>query len=107
MNNVSDRLSNVTQIREYISELERIGLWKSTNIADQATIEDTKDEILRILNLIETELERSGLWDRPIDIENKSSDSDSKHSIAQTLTLDQIAERTQEAIKCISGNINK
>ena len=101
MNNASERLSNVTQIRQLLSELERIGLWKSGNIADQATIDDTKDEILRILNLIETELERSGLWDRSIDLENKPSDTDSKHAITQALTLDQIAQRTQEARKCI------
>lgn len=97
MNHVSERLASITQIKHLLADLEKAGLWKSVNIPDQATIEDTKDEILRILNLIETELERTGLWDRAIRPDNKSQDDNTD----QTCTLDQIAQRAAEAKRCL------
>ena len=101
MNHAADRLQNVVQIRKYLADLERLGLWKSTNITDQGTIEDTKDEILRILNLVETELERAGLWDRSIDTDGSGSDVDQNHMRSPPVTNDQIQQHAQKALKII------
>ena len=97
--------TNVEQIRRLLVDLERIGLWKPSSVTDQTTIEDTKDEMLRILNLIETELERAGLWDRSIAEEEKVSGPEAGHSIIHNVTIDQISSRAKEAIRCI--NIRK
>ena len=91
MNHQSERRDNIENIRGFLADLERHALWKATNISDQAAIEDEKDENLRILNLIETELERAGLWDRSIEPDDNDPDS------APTVTLDHIAQRAKEA----------
>lgn len=104
MNHASERLNNVGQIRRHLSDLEHFGLWKSTNACDQATIEDTKDEILRILNLIETELERAGLWDRSIETDEKSGEADPAHSNTSTLKIEKINEYARKAYSIIGAH---
>lgn len=99
MNHASERLNNVGQIRRLLSDLEHFGLWKSTNACDQATIEDTRDEILRILNLIETELERASLWDRNVDIE-KGTEAEPAHSVSSP-SIEQIHSIANLAYKTI------
>ena len=92
INHASERLGNFGRIREFLGNLERDhGLWKETCISDQATIEDEKDAILRILSLIESELEQAGLWDRSIEPDDKDPDS------APAVTLEHIAQRAKEA----------
>ena len=101
MNHASDRLQNVAQIHRHLADLERLGLWKSTNTPDQGTIEDTKDEILRILNLVETELERAGLWDRGIDTDDSRTDVDQNHMRSPQVTNEQIQQHVQSALRAI------
>lgn len=103
MNHASERLNNVGQIRRLLSDLEHFGLWKSTNACDQATIEDTRDEILRILNLIETELERAGLWDRSTETDEKGGEADPAHS-STTLTIEKINEYAKKAYSIIGSH---
>ncbi|KAH0793661.1 hypothetical protein GPJ56_002382 [Histomonas meleagridis] len=101
MNLATEKLTNVEQIRRLLADLERIGLWKPSSITDQTTIEDTKDEMLRILNLIETELERAGLWDRSIDDDDKVGGPEAGRSLVHNVTIEQISSRAKEAIRCI------
>ena len=103
MNHAQDRLNNVGQIRRLLSDLEHFGLWKSTNACDQLTIEDTRDEILRILNLIETELERAGLWDRSTETEEKGGENDPTHSSTATTTIEQISAGAAKAYSIIGS----
>lgn len=92
LNHASERLNNFGRIRDFLTSLERDhGIWKATCISDQATIEDEKDAILRILSLIESELEQAGLWDRSIEPDDNDPDS------APTVTLEHIAQRAKEA----------
>ncbi|EAY23066.1 hypothetical protein TVAG_183020 [Trichomonas vaginalis G3] len=107
MNHAAERLANVAQIRRLLADLERLGLWKSTNITDQGTIDGTKDEIIRILNLVETELERAGLWDRSIDTDDSSTDVDQNRMRSPPVTNEQILQHTQKALKCISQKKNQ
>ena len=100
MNHASERIANVSQIRKLLNDLEHRGLWKSMNITDPATIEDSKDEILRLLNLIETQLERAGLWDRSTEIGDKDMESDSSQSVTP-VTLEQIAQHAATAERCL------
>ena len=106
MNHASERLNNVTQIRTLLQELEHKGLWKSMNITDQATIEDSKDEILRLLNLIETQLERAGLWDRSADVEKGEPENEVARSAAPAVTLEQIAQHAKIAESCLAQHKN-
>ena len=98
MNHVSDRLQNINQIKQLITDLDRNGIWKNNNILDQATIEDKKDENLRILNLIETELERAGLWDKSVD-SDKNNEIDQKNNIHVSVTTDQILQNAKKALE--------
>lgn len=92
LNHASERFRNFGKIREYIATLERDhGLWKAACISDQAWLEDEKDAIVRILNLIDSELEQAGLWDRSIEPDDKDPDR------APGVTLDHIAQRAKEA----------
>ena len=106
MNHASERLKSVTQIRNLLQELEHKGLWKSQNSTDQATIDDSKDEILRLLNLIETQLERAGLWDRSTDIEKAESENEMTRSTAPSVTLEQIAQHAKVAEACLAQHKN-
>jgi hypothetical protein len=99
MNHAQERLDNIVQIRRLLTELEHQGLWKSANISDQGAIEGTKDEILRILNLVETELERAGLWDRRIDAD-EASDGEQFQGLP-TVSLEHVGRNAQEALRCI------
>ena len=91
----SEKLANIATIRRLLGDLER--WWKTSTLSDQATIEDNKDENLRILNLIETELERAGLWDRAIDMDEKTLDGDQNPLTQNTTTLEQISEKAKAA----------
>lgn len=99
MHHAAERLNNVVQIKRYLNNLERIGLWKPINIPDQTTIDDQRDEILRILNLIETELERAGLWDRSTDVDDKGPEADQT-----TVSLEQISKYADDACKIIRSH---
>lgn len=99
MNHATSRLQNVEQIRRLLSSLEHIGLWKPTNVLDEATIQDTKDDVVRILNLIETELERASLWDRNVDIE-KGTEAEPAHSVSSP-SIEQIHSIANLAYKTI------
>lgn len=99
-NHAGERLKSVEEIGKQLDFLDRHGLWKPTSISDQATIEDQKDEILRILNVIETELEKAGLWDRSIDTNDKDADN------APSVTLEQIALRAREARNALTPKYN-
>jgi hypothetical protein len=99
MNHAKERLDNVVQIRRLLAELEHLGFWKSATIADPTTMEGTKDEFLRILNLVETELERAGLWDRPIEADD-GSDTD-QFGGGASVSLDHITRMAQEARRCV------
>lgn len=104
MNHASERLNNVGQIRRLLSDLEHFGLWKSTNACDQATIEDTRDEILRLLNLIETELERAGLWDRSTETDDKGGENDPAHSNSEAVTIEEINANAKKAYSIIGSH---
>jgi hypothetical protein len=101
MDHPSERLANVQQIQKLLNDVERRGLWKATNTTsiDQATIESARDEILRDLTLVETELERAGLWDRRIDAED-GGDADAVQGLQITsVTLPQIAALAASGVK--------
>lgn len=102
--NREERLNNFSKIKRQLNDLERIGLWKSANIPDQGTIADTKDEISRILNLVETELERAGLWDRSIDIDKSGSDIEQKNIGNHNVTNQQIENNTRTALEVLRSN---
>jgi hypothetical protein len=106
MDHASERLANVRQIQKLLSNIERRGLWKSANATsiDQATIESARDEILRDLTLVETELERAGLWDRRIDAED-GPDADASQGLQiTTVTLPQIASLAAGAARQLQAH---
>jgi len=103
MNQANERLQNIGQIKKLIADLEKSGIWKSNNLTDQGTIEDSKDDNLRILNLIETELERAGLWDRSIDIDDSSIDQDQNSSVPPSVSTEQIHHLAERALSKLTS----
>jgi hypothetical protein len=102
MDRASERLNHVGQIRKLLQDIDRRGLWKpNSGSQDVATIENARDEILRELALIETELERAGLWDRSIDAED-GPETDASHAFT-SLTLDQILQQAGVAVKILQN----
>jgi hypothetical protein len=101
MDHPSERLANVQQIQKLLNDVERRGLWKATNTGsvDQATIESARDEILRDLTLVETELERAGLWDRRVDAEDGGEAETSQVLQIASVTLPQIAALAAHGVK--------
>lgn len=105
MNHASEKLTNIEQIRRLLSDLDRIGLWKPSKVTDQSSIEDAREETIRILSLIETELERSGLWDRNINDDGEIGNvAEAGHSLAQTISIEQIASRAKTAIRLMNAH---
>lgn len=94
MSQASERLGSVEQIQRNMEELERHGLWKSDGISNLTSVQSSRDEALRILGLIEMDLERAGLCDRNTAV---MDDMGAVHSVTQTVTLDEIAKRSREA----------
>ncbi|OHT05450.1 hypothetical protein TRFO_26791 [Tritrichomonas foetus] len=56
------------------------------------------------MNLIETELERAGLWDRSTETDEKGSESDPAHSCASPVTIEQIMQNAQKAVNVIGSH---
>lgn len=105
MNHASEKLANVEQIRRLLSDLDRIGVWKPSKVTDQSSIEDAREETIRILGLVETELERSGLWDRDINYDEKNADKENGgQSVQQAITIEQIAERAKTAVRLMNAH---
>ena len=102
MNRAAERLENITKIERLLRELEQHAFWKFGAFKDQSALDDNKDDILRILNLIETELERAGLWDRSIEnADDKEGEMDLTRPVGPMVTLDHIGQMARLAESCL------
>ena len=102
MSRAAERLENITKIERLLRELEQHGFWKFGSFKDQSALDDNKDDVLRILNLIETELERAGLWDRSIEsTDEKDGEVDVMRPAGPMVTLDHIGQMARLAESCL------
>ena len=87
------RLECVSNIKKRLHELDS-SLFRLMYSSDSTVMEASQDLSMRLLNEIETQLERVGLWDQSINIE-KNRDRDMMSS--PCVTLDGIAAHAKTA----------